>query len=154
MMQNFLKVAFLFFLLLSENMFSKLEEKNTFLRVPAEFDLDELIGKKFAGVENLQDLPLVISQDQGFPSNRLKLSDKHFNKGDLLIGFDILLGDALFVDRFSYNFVHPKSGDPSVFRTGSIDEFNRKIGTEIISQIGEDKYYIKRLVGEPGDVLR
>ena len=127
--------------------------KEHILRVPAEFDLDELIAKKFAGVENLQDLPLIITQDQGFPSNRLKLSDKQFNKGDLLLGFDILLGDALFVDRFSYNFVHPKSGDPSVFRTGSIDNFNRKIGTEIISEIGEDKYYIKRLVGEPGDVL-
>jgi signal peptidase I len=128
--------------------------KDHVLRVPAEFDLDELIAKRFAGVENLQDLPLIVTQDQGFPSNRLKLSDKHFNKGDLLLGFDILLGDALFVDRFSYNFVHPKSGDPAVFRTGSIDEFNRKIGTGVVSQIGEDKYYIKRLVGEPGDVLQ
>ena len=68
------------------------------------------------------------------------------------MGFDILLGDALFVDRFSYNFVHPKSGDPSVFRTGSIDDFNIKIGTDVISPIGEDKYYIKRLVGSQ-DVL-
>ena len=127
--------------------------KDHVLRVPAEFDLDELIAQKFAGVENLQDLPLVVTQDQGFPSNRLKLSDKHFKKGDLLLGFDILLGDALFVDRFSYNFFHPKSGDPAVFRTGTIDEFNRKVGTGVVSQIGEDKYYIKRLVGEPGDVL-
>lgn len=127
--------------------------KEHILRVPAEFDLDELLAKRFGGVDNLQDLPLVISQDQGFPSNRLKLSDEYFNKGDLLIAFDILLGDALFVDRFSYNFVHPKSGDPAVFRTGSIDEFNRKVGTEIVSQIGEDKYYIKRLVGEPGDTI-
>ncbi len=127
--------------------------KEHVLRVPAEFDLDGLIAKKFAGVDELSDLPLVITQDQGFPSNRLKLSDRHFKKGDLLLGFDILLGDALFVDRFSYNFVHPKSGDPAVFRTGSIDDFNNKLGTDIISQIGEDKYYIKRLVGEPGDVL-
>lgn len=127
--------------------------KEHILRVPAEFDLDELLAKRFGGVENLQDLPLVVSQDQGFPSNRLKLSDEYFNKGDLLIAFDILLGDALFVDRFSYNFVHPKSGDPAVFRTGSIDEFNRKVGTEIVSQIGEDKYYIKRLVGQPGDTI-
>ena len=123
--------------------------KEHILRVPAEFDLDELLAKRFGGVENLQDLPLVVSQDQGFPSNRLKLSDEYFNKGDLLIAFDILLGDALFVDRFSYNFVHPKSGDPAVFRTGSIDEFNRKVGTEIVSQIGEDKYYICLLYTSP-----
>ena len=83
----------------------------------------------------------------------MKLSDKTFKTGDLLLAFDILLGDALFVDRFSYNFVHPKSGDPAVFRTGSIDHFNREINTNVVSQIGEDKYYIKRLVGEPGDTL-
>ena len=127
--------------------------KEHVLRVPAEFDLDELIAKKFAGIDNLQDLPLIISQDQGYPSNRLKLSERQYQKGDLLLAFDILLGDALFVDRFSYNFVHPKSGDPAVFRTGTIDDFNRQIGTPVVSQIGEDKYYIKRLVGEPGDIL-
>jgi signal peptidase I len=127
--------------------------KEHILRVPAEFDLDELLARKFAGVENLQDLPLIITQDQGFPSNRLKLSDNPYKAGDLLLAFDILLGDALFVDRFSYNFIHPRSGDPAVFRTGSIDKFNRKLGTNVFSQIGEDKYYIKRLVGEPGDVL-
>ena len=49
----------------------------------------------------------------------------------LLLAFDILLGDALFVDRFTYNFVKPKVGDPTVFRTGSIGKFNREVGTAI-----------------------
>ena len=65
----------------------------------------------------------------------------------------MLLGDALFVDRMSYNFITPKVGDPIVFRTASIDRFNYELGTQTFSQIGEDKYYIKRLVGEPGDKL-
>ncbi|MBT5716933.1 MAG: signal peptidase I, partial [Opitutae bacterium] len=86
--------------------------------------------------------------------NRLKLSDKTYKTGDIAIAFDILLGDALFVDRMTYNFVKPKAGDPAVFRTGSIDDFNRKLGTPVRSFIGEDKYYIKRLVGEPGDRLQ
>ena len=123
------------------------------LQVPAEFDFDTLIARKFAGIENLRDLPLVVSQDQGFTGNRLKLSDQNYKKGDIAIAFDILLGDALFVDRMSYNFVKPSSGDPAVFRTGSIDEFNRKLGTPVRNFIGEDKYYIKRLIGEPGDRL-
>jgi signal peptidase I len=72
----------------------------------------------------------------------------------LAIAFDILLGDALFVDRMTYNFVKPKAGDPAVFRTGSIDDFNRQINTPVKSLIGEDKYYIKRLVGEPGDQMQ
>ena len=72
----------------------------------------------------------------------------------MAIAFDIFLEMHLFVDRMTYNFVKPKAGDPAVFRTGSIDEFNQQIGTPVESFIGEDKYYIKRLVGEPGDRLQ
>lgn len=128
--------------------------KEHVLQVPAEFDFDTLIAQKFAGIENLRDLPLIVSQDQGFTGKRLKLSDKAYKVGDIAIAFDILLGDALFVDRMTYNFVKPSVGDPAVFRTGSIDDFNRKIGTPVRNFIGEDKYYIKRLVGEPGDRLK
>ena len=123
------------------------------LRVPAEFDLDELLAKKFAGIENLRDLPLVIGQDASLAQGRLKLSERKFSKGDVPLAFDVLLGDALFVDRMSYNFITPSVGDPIVFRTASIDEFNSQLGTKSFTQIGEDKYYIKRLVGEPGDQL-
>ena len=69
------------------------------------------------------------------------------------MAFDVLLGDALFVDRMSYNFISPKVGDPIVFRTATIDEFNAQLNSQTFTQIGEDKYYIKRLVGEPGDQL-
>ena len=40
--------------------------------VLAEFGLDELLARKFAGIENLRDLPMVY-QDHGFSGNRLKL---------------------------------------------------------------------------------
>ena len=128
--------------------------KEQTLQVPAEFDFDKLIANKFAGIENLRDLPLIVPQDHGFSGNRLKLSERSFKSGEVVIAFDILLGDALFVDRMTYNFVTPKVGDPAVFRTGTIDEFNREVGTPVRSLIGEDKYYIKRLVGEPGDQLQ
>lgn len=127
--------------------------KEHFLKVPAEFDLDELLAKKFAGIENLRDLPMVVGQDASLAQGRLKLSERKYSKGDIPLAFDILLGDALFVDRMSYNFIRPNAGDPIVFRTESIDRFNSKLGTQAFTQIGEDKYYIKRLVGEPGDEL-
>lgn len=127
--------------------------KDHVLQVPAEFDLDELLAMKFAGIENLRDLPLIVSQDHGFSGKRLKLSDTQIRENTVALAFDILLGDALFVDRMSYNFVSPRTGDPAVFRTGSIDDFNRQLRVPIKSLIGEDKYYIKRLVGEPGDTL-
>ena len=49
--------------------------KEQIIQVPAEFDLDSLIAKKFAGIDDLRDLPLIVPQDQGFTGNRLKLSD-------------------------------------------------------------------------------
>jgi signal peptidase I len=61
--------------------------------------------------------------------------------GEPVLRFDILTGDQLFVDRMSYHFVRPKVGQGFVFRTGQIPG------------IGQDQYYIKRLVGVPGDTL-
>jgi signal peptidase I len=65
-------------------------------------------------------------------------------RGDKIISFDILTGDLLFVDRFSYNFVSPGIGSGFVFKTGNIEGLKEEEG---------DKYFIKRLVGQPGDVL-
>ena len=60
------------------------------------------------------------------------------------MAFDILTGDQLFVDRMSYHFVPPAVGSGFVFRTGNIEGLARSYG---------DQYYIKRLVGVPGDTL-
>jgi signal peptidase I len=61
--------------------------------------------------------------------------------GEPIVRFDILTGDQLFADRMSYNFVRPTVGQGFVFRTGQIPG------------IGQEQYYIKRLVGTPGDKL-
>jgi signal peptidase I len=61
--------------------------------------------------------------------------------GQALLRFDLLTGDQLFVDRMSYHFIQPKPGQGFVFRTGNIPG------------IGQDQYYIKRLIGIPGDVI-
>lgn len=72
--------------------------------------------------------------------------------GDPVMQFDILTGDQLFVDRMSYNFVRPKVGQGFVFRTGKIDSiYMKNPHQENGKQI--DQYYIKRLVGLPGDTL-
>jgi signal peptidase I len=65
--------------------------------------------------------------------------------GERVLSFDILTGDQLFVDRISYHFVKPSVGDGFVFRTGNIEGIRRDYG---------DQYYIKRLVGTPGDMLQ
>lgn len=62
-------------------------------------------------------------------------------RGKPVLSFDVLTGDQLFVDRVSYHFIKPKVGEGFVFRTTGIE------------LIGADQYYIKRLVGTPGDTL-
>ncbi len=70
-------------------------------------------------------------------------------RGDKFLSFDILTGDLLFVDRFSYNFFPPRVGSGFVFRTENIHS------PEMTDSSGEQiqQYYIKRLVGVPGDRL-
>jgi signal peptidase I len=69
---------------------------------------------------------------------------KVVKRGDRVLSFDIITGDQLFVDRFSYHFFRPSVGSGFVFRTGNI---------RYIADLHGDQYYIKRLVGVPGDTL-
>jgi signal peptidase I len=69
---------------------------------------------------------------------------KMVRKGDTIVSFDILTGDLLFVDRISYNFIQPKVGSGFVFKTGNIPALKERVG---------DRYFVKRLVGLPGDTL-
>ncbi|MGD1030971.1 MAG: signal peptidase I [Opitutaceae bacterium] len=61
--------------------------------------------------------------------------------GEPVVRFDLMTGDQLFVDRLSYNFMRPRVGQGFVFSTRNIPA------------IGLDEFYIKRLVGTPGDTL-
>ena len=70
-----------------------------------------------------------------------------YRQGDVIARGAIDTGDQVFVDKFSYNFVKPSRGDVFVFRT------------ENVAMIASDPvtgspFYIKRLVGLPGDELR
>ena len=69
---------------------------------------------------------------------------KYVKRGDRVLAFDILTGDQLFVDRLSYHFIRPSVGSGFVFRTGNIPK---------IAELYGDQYYIKRLIGTPGDKI-
>ena len=67
-------------------------------------------------------------------------------RAEMLLAFDLLTGDQLFVDRMSYHFVRPAVGQGFVFRTDNIPGISDD-GSRI------QQYYIKRLVGLPRDTL-
>ena len=85
--------------------------------------------------------PEILRQDfQVYPGNR-------YRRGQVMARGAIDTGDQVFVDKFSYNFVHPHRGDVFVFRTNHIP------GIREDPEAGAP-FYIKRLTGTPGDELR
>jgi signal peptidase I len=73
--------------------------------------------------------------------------------GEKILSFDILSGDALFVDRMSYHFRKPRVGDPFVFKTNLVKSDDISVFSDLANQ-DPGKYYIKRLVGKGGDNLQ
>jgi signal peptidase I len=108
------------------------------LTVPAEFDMGSALDRAFdLGSGSLRRIA-------GEDNLRLLELDEQFKAGDDILRFDITLGDALFVDRFSYHFRKPQVGDPFVFRTNNIPE---ALAGDV------EKYYIKRLAGTEAETL-
>ncbi len=115
------------------------------VRVPADFDLDRvLLNAYFDGAESYP-------TSRGSNGGRMGLlrTGKTVKQGERALAFDILTGDQLFVDRISYHFVKPKVGQGFVFRTDHLTELHA-----MMAGSPKEQYYIKRLVGEPGDELQ
>ena len=108
----------------------------TYVDVPGEFDGDDIYEPFIDGMARSESFRS--SELGGVPFFK---TTAYVEAGEPIVNFDILLGDALFVDRFSYHFIKPGVGDPFVFRTENIPALN------------QSQYYIKRLVGTGGDTL-
>lgn len=127
------------------------DDQPAYLRVPMEFNLDEVIRQTFfPQSESLIEVVLQqhsegqINARSAAPALQTALS---VEPGERVLEFDITLGDALFVDRLSYHFRRPQAGDPFVFRTRNI------AGIEGGSNNYVDKYYIKRIGGVGDETL-
>ena len=87
-------------------------------------------------------LPIPFHKLDGDPSI---IGKKSFTEGDTLYKGVSEDGDHLFVNRVVYNFRNPQRGDIAVFMTHDILENDVPL---------RGQFYIKRLVGIPGDILR
>lgn len=125
------------------------------LRVPADFDFEWAVRDAFFASATPTREPgwvdLARIANGGQKLARLEgvnvpvlRTGKEVRRGEPVISFDIVTGDQLFVDRLSYHFIRPSVGSGFVFRTKNIEGIFRAYG---------DQYYIKRLVGTPGDEL-
>jgi signal peptidase I len=78
---------------------------------------------------------------------RQRFLGRLFHRGEVIARGAIDTGDQVFVDKCSYNFVKPHNGDVFVFRTNNIPAIRP-------DPVSGPPFYIKRLAGLPGDVLR
>lgn len=137
------------------------------IEVPLEFDFERVLEEAFGDPK--QDLATAI-QERVKASGRQPESSilattlsgrryeqrvfwvptgKRVRRGEKIISFDIHTGDLLFVDRFTYNFFPPSVGQGFVFKTENI--VSPAMQTRDGGQVKQ--YYIKRLVGLPGDKI-
>jgi len=81
--------------------------------------------------------------------------ERVYHKGDDVVKLRVSAGDHLFVDRLTYNFRKPTRGDVIVFETAGIpEEMRDKYRDGNGNPIPADEFYIKRLVGLPGEKVQ
>ncbi len=74
--------------------------------------------------------------------------DRLYRRGEVPVDGFLSLGDHLFVERWSIYLAPLKRGDVLVFTTDGLEANGRKLSDS------SGFFYIKRLVGLPGDTLR
>jgi signal peptidase I len=112
--------------------------------VPAEFDLESTLMARFCPqipskkiADALGKFPLVQRNGRVFLDTGVDIAPN-----SPVIAFNLQHGDVLFVERLSRHFRPPKRGDAVVLAAWQVPGLKN-----------DDRYYIKRLVGVPGDVL-
>ncbi len=133
------------------------------VRVPLDFDFDWVIGDAFFPTGQVYSPAGFGGQLQALDAAgqtevrvvdgeqvRCVRTGRKVRSGDRVLAFDEVTGDQLFVDRISYHFVQPRVGQGFVFYTGNIDSPHMRdaAGNQTVA------YYIKRLIGTPGDVIQ
>jgi signal peptidase I len=114
------------------------------IHVPADFDLENTLMARFCPkisskkiADAIDKFPLIRRNGRIFLDTGVDVAPNA-----PVIAFDLQHGDVLFVERLSRHFRFPRRGDAVVFATWRVPELKN-----------DDRYYIKRLVGVPGDVL-
>ncbi|MFP6904986.1 MAG: signal peptidase I [Verrucomicrobiota bacterium] len=96
------------------------------------FQLFDVGGKKHRILSDMYD------QQRKFERNEF------VKKGQVLASGRLLSGDHILVNKVKFNFARPSRGDITVFSTKYIEH----------SDIKQDSFYIKRMVGLPGEHIQ
>jgi signal peptidase I len=116
-------------------------DENNILRVinKQQILMEYEIGGK--SVKRAHTLWFTPDDDQKYLSKSGLRIGQNFKKGEDIIKVKEIVGDHLFVDRFTYNFRPPQRGEIIVFKTKGI----------LHQGMRQDQFYIKRLVALGGE---
>lgn len=122
------------------------------VEVPRDFSLNGVLLKAFFPEAEKSGAPESACWREVFRTGKITMmpdglpalrTGKIVRRGEKIFAFKIFGGDMVLVERVSEHFREPRLGDPFVFRTRNIPGLNNV-----------ELYYIKRLAGKPGDILR
>lgn len=123
----------------------RIGDRDVYIKMPFEFfGFEEAIVAAFFPQFATFDELLGTSRDSIYYDEKhfWLYTNFYFKERKPVLRFELLAGDMLFVNRLAYHFRWPKVGESVIFRT------------ENIQKLGEQKYYIKRLIGLPGDEIK
>ena len=79
-------------------------------------------------------------------------SGKYVREGEVLWSGIVHSGDFVFVNRWIWNFRHPRRGEVMVFETTGVGVLPTPYGSRTVVQQGT--HYIKRMMGLPNETLQ
>ncbi|MDB6169208.1 MAG: signal peptidase [Verrucomicrobia bacterium] len=129
-------------------------DRSLTLRLPLDFDFDWVASDAFfqdGTIKSPRDFiekvnakiragAVEMRNVDGYPTYCVR-TGRFVKAGERVLSFDERTGDQLFVDRVTYNFSRPEVGQGFVFSTRNIPRIN------------QDQYFVKRLIGVPGDTI-
>ncbi|MDR0428461.1 MAG: signal peptidase I [Puniceicoccales bacterium] len=118
--------------------------ENVSVDVPLEFDLESTLVEQF--FPHLHSRRISDAFAHIIPKEKdgqlLLPTSVELRPGENVLSFRLQRGDILLVNRFSLHFFPPQRGEPIVFATNRVPALR-----------GDDRYYIKRIVGQWGDYI-
>jgi signal peptidase I len=123
----------------------KIGNKYQEIRVPDDLSLDDVCLEQFGnGQKNWQKFYTTSPEKFKVAGDTIWFRPGiRLEEGQTIVNFDRICGDVLFVNKLAYHFRKPKIGEAVVFRTEKIKNLP-----------GDPRYFIKRLVGRSGDLIK
>ena len=111
--------------------------------VPFRHENGQLSLFSLAGGDNVAiNIAGTLQKMPSYMARHVDQSKGYYHKGEVIARAKVIAGDHILVNKMKYNFMNPDRGEISVFDTRHLEG------------VRQDSFYIKRLVGLPGEKIQ